>query len=261
MTDPEFHTGSCLCGGVRFEAEGPLRDVWACHCGLCRRTSGHYWAATSVPLECLRLIADDTLAWFHSSAAARRGFCRRCGASLFWKPAMEERMAIAAGALDGPTGLRAAKHVHTEDAGDYYCPEGPPPPTDPVPPTHLDCACLCGGVAFGLPGPAREITACHCIQCRKLSGHYSASFDADEGRLAWRRRDTLAEYRTPGGGARGFCARCGSSLWFRSVAGEFSIEAGAVAGRTGGRLSGHIFVDRKGDYYRIDDGLPQSGGW
>lgn len=260
MTVRDLRSGSCLCGGVRFVAEGPLRDVWACHCGQCRRTSGHYWAATSVPLERLRLISDDTLAWFHSSAIARRGFCRRCGASLFRKPVGEELVAVAAGALDGPTGLQTVRHIHTEDAGDYYRPEGPPPgPATGA--AHLDCACLCGGVAFGLSGPAGEITACHCIQCRKLSGHYSASFDADESQLAWCRRDTLAEYRTPGGGTRGFCARCGSSLWFRSAAGEVSVEAGAVTGPTGGRLGGHIFVASKGDYYRIDDGLPQSEGW
>ena len=260
MTDRDPHAGSCLCGGVRFEADGPLREVWACHCGQCRRTSGHYWAATSVPMDRLRLVAEDTLAWFAGSAAARRGFCRRCGASLFWKPAGEDRMAIAAGALDGPTGLGTARHLHTGDAGDYYRPEGPPPDKGATP-SRLDCACLCGGTAFGLPGPAGAITACHCTQCRKLSGHYSASFDADERALKWRRRDTLADYRTPGGGTRGFCARCGSSLWFRSAAGEFSVEAGSVTGPTGGRLSDHIFVAGKGDYYRIDDGLPQSGGW
>ncbi len=42
-------TGSCECGAVVFELSGKLRDVVACHCGQCRKTSGHYWAATSVP--------------------------------------------------------------------------------------------------------------------------------------------------------------------------------------------------------------------
>ncbi|MDB3912880.1 GFA family protein, partial [Paracoccaceae bacterium] len=42
-------TGSCECGAVVFELSGKLRDVVACHCGQCRKTSGHYWAATSGP--------------------------------------------------------------------------------------------------------------------------------------------------------------------------------------------------------------------
>ena len=40
--------GSCLCGGVVFEADPPYREVVACHCTQCRKTSGHYWAAASV---------------------------------------------------------------------------------------------------------------------------------------------------------------------------------------------------------------------
>ncbi|MCV2863869.1 GFA family protein [Albidovulum sediminicola] len=260
MERGEHHQGGCLCGGVAFETQGPLRAVVACHCSQCRQTSGHVWAATSVALDRFRLIADTTLGWYDSSTAARRGFCRRCGASLFWKPAAEERIAIAAGALDGPTGLALARHIHVEDAGDYYAPEGPPPAAAAEPPLRLDCGCLCGGVSFELPGPAGAITACHCTQCRKLSGHFSASFDAQEAAVLWHRRETLAEYETPAKARRGFCTRCGSSLWFRSAEGAFSIEAGAVRGATGGRLSCHIFTRAKGDYYEIDDGLPQSLG-
>jgi hypothetical protein len=170
-------------------------------------------------------------------------------------------MAIAPGALDGPTGLRLARHIFTDAAGDYYSPEGPPPAKAATAPKRLSCTCLCGGCTFGLPGPIGDITACHCVQCRKLSGHYSASFDADEAGVLWRSRATLKEYETPAKGRRGFCGSCGSSLWFRSAAGEFSIEAGSVSGLTCGRLTGHIFVASKGDYYRIDDGLPQSAVW
>ncbi|MCV2867231.1 GFA family protein [Defluviimonas sp. WL0002] len=116
-------------------------------------------------------------------------------------------------------------------------------------------------MSFDLPSAAGDITACHCVQCRKLSGHYAASFDVDEATIAWRCRDTIAEYETPAGGRRGFCNRCGSSLWFRSADGAFSVEAGSVIGPTGGRLAGHIFVGSKGDYYTIEDGLPQSTSW
>jgi hypothetical protein len=254
-----IHHGSCHCGAVAFEAEAPLRPVIGCHCTQCRRTSGHYWAATSVPHDRFRLVRERGLAWFRSSDRARRGFCRTCGASLFWQPEGEARIAFAAGALDGTTGLTLASHWRAEDAGDYYAPEGPPPPAGPAP-ERLEAGCLCGACRFSLPGPAGEITACHCRQCRKLSGHYSASFDADESGVAWQARAALAEYGTPAGGRRGFCAACGSSLWFRAADGAFSVEAGAILGPTGGRLAGHIFVADKGDYYALDDGLPQAPG-
>ena len=118
MTD--IHTGGCLCGGVRYKATGPLRSVIACHCTQCRKTSGHHTAMTSVPRANLIFESDETLIWFKSSDLARRGFCGRCGGNLFWEPAGEDRVSIAAGTLDGATGLTIECHIYTEDAGDYY---------------------------------------------------------------------------------------------------------------------------------------------
>lgn len=112
--------GSCLCGAVRFEADPPLRDVLVCHCTQCRKTSGHVWAATSVPHSQFRLTQDAGLRWFKSSEIATRGFCTTCGSSLFWQPSGEDRISIAAGALDGATGLKIAEHWCLEDKGDYY---------------------------------------------------------------------------------------------------------------------------------------------
>lgn len=121
-------------------------------------------------------------------------------------------------------------------------------------------SCLCGGCVFTYPAPPGPVTACHCRQCRKLSGHVSASFEIDAAGLVWERRETLGQYRSPGGAVRGFCTRCGASLWFRDAAGQVSIEAGSVDGATGLRLAGHIFTADKGDYYEIADGLPQHAG-
>ncbi|MDT8857377.1 GFA family protein [Paracoccaceae bacterium Fryx2] len=251
--------GSCLCGAVAFQVTGPLRPVVACHCTQCRKTSGHFWAASSVPLGAFRLTRDAGLRWFRASPTARRGFCGKCGASLFWQPDGEDRISFAPAALDAPTGLHGVEHIFTEDAGDYYAPEGPPPPPAAKPET-LHAACLCRANRFSLPGPAGTITACHCSQCRKTSGHFSASFDAEEAQLTWESRDALAECASPNGGRRGFCTACGSSLYFRAADGAFSAEAGAIDGPTGGRLANHIFTADKGDHYRIDDGLPQSPG-
>jgi len=81
----QVHEGGCLCGGVRYRLKGPLRDVIACHCSQCRRTSGHFVAATSIAADRLELLSDATLRWYESSATARRGFCSRCGGNLFWR--------------------------------------------------------------------------------------------------------------------------------------------------------------------------------
>lgn len=114
------YTGSCLCGGVAYEIEGDLRPVDFCHCSQCRKTSGHYVAATSCKPEQLRLTADASLRWYESSPVAERGFCKVCGSSLFWRPKHGRYISIMAGTLDTPTGLKSVKHIYVADASDYY---------------------------------------------------------------------------------------------------------------------------------------------
>ncbi|KIC09439.1 aldehyde-activating protein [Leisingera sp. ANG-M1] len=112
--------GSCLCGAVAFELTPPLRPVYACHCTQCRKTSGYFWAATSIPDEALALIRQNGLRWFQSSETTKRGFCGKCGSSLFWVPEGEGRTVVAAGAIDTPTDLQTKAHVFIADKGNYY---------------------------------------------------------------------------------------------------------------------------------------------
>ncbi|MEQ9261167.1 MAG: GFA family protein [Roseovarius sp.] len=111
-------TGRCLCGDVTFEVTAEPQGASACHCGQCRKQSGHVWSSAFVPRDALRI--EGKVAWYEASAAARRGFCPRCGSFLFWAAHDEDTMSFALGALDEPTGLRLEKHIFTADKGDYY---------------------------------------------------------------------------------------------------------------------------------------------
>lgn len=113
-------SGSCLCGKVVYAVNGPLSDVIYCHCAQCRKTSGHYFAATSCKREHLNITVDEGLRWFQSSPEAQRGFCNRCGSSVFWSHKDAPTITIAPGSLDLPTGLKAAVHIFVADASDYY---------------------------------------------------------------------------------------------------------------------------------------------
>ncbi len=111
-------SGGCLCGAVSYRVTGPLRDVVACHCGQCRRTSGHHVAATAVARDAV--LIDGAVTWYASSPDARRGFCGRCGSNLFWERPGSGRISIFAGTLEAPTGLRLKGHIFVADKGDYY---------------------------------------------------------------------------------------------------------------------------------------------
>jgi hypothetical protein len=120
-------TGGCACAGVRYEVRGPLRDIIACHCEQCRRTSGHFVAATACRRSAFSLPKSDTLKWFVAVPGFRRGFCSECGSSLFFEEAGGERVSIAAGTLDEPQGLKLAHHIFIAEAGDYYALESDVP--------------------------------------------------------------------------------------------------------------------------------------
>jgi hypothetical protein len=87
---------------------------------MCRRASGHFVAFTACASDDLHLQSARALRWYQSSAHARRGFCETCGSQLFWEPQGGIYVAIAAGSLDDPTGLRAIEHIYVADVGDYY---------------------------------------------------------------------------------------------------------------------------------------------
>ncbi len=115
-----MHTGSCLCGAVRFEVTTELKPPDACHCNQCRKQSGHFWASTEVPREALTLHGGEHLNWFFASEKVRRGFCATCGSFLFWDPVDKDGIGVAMGAFDAPTGTKLALHIFVADKGDYY---------------------------------------------------------------------------------------------------------------------------------------------
>ena len=116
----EEKTGSCLCGAVRITTSGPLRPVVYCHCGQCRKQSGHFYAATNVANENLDIEGAENISWYAASSFARRGYCRTCGSALFWKPKDGAYTSVLAGIFDNPTGLEQGYHIFVAAKGDYY---------------------------------------------------------------------------------------------------------------------------------------------
>jgi hypothetical protein len=121
MEDPlPLHHGSCLCGAVRLTVRGPLAPPDACHCSQCRKMTGHHLASTEVAKSALEVTGAEHVTWFRSSEKVRRGFCGRCGSTLFWDPVFRDWIAVAMGAFDGPTGTRLGLHIYVSQKGDYY---------------------------------------------------------------------------------------------------------------------------------------------
>ncbi len=115
-----MHHASCLCGAIKINVNHALSDGNACHCTMCRKTSGHFWASVEAPKSAVTVQGEADLTWYQSSPKVRRGFCRTCGSSLFFEPLFHDWTAIAYGAFDADTQTKLARHIFTNDKGDYY---------------------------------------------------------------------------------------------------------------------------------------------
>ena len=71
--------------------------------------------------------------------------------------------------------------------------------------------CLCGAVRYRVAGPLSDVVACHCSQCRKVSGHYWASTDIPRSALKVNGEHNVAWFRSSEKVQRGFCSTCGAT--------------------------------------------------
>jgi len=111
-------SGSCLCGGVRFELTRPFRRAGWCHCSRCRRHSGGSGLVQGrVPRDGFHLLAGEELLRVYrpEEGAAAKVFCARCGSSLFggdW-PGGDE-VSVRFGALDGAPSTPPQDHAFSD---------------------------------------------------------------------------------------------------------------------------------------------------
>ena len=113
-------TGGCLCGKVRYRAARVSPEVSECHCGQCRRQSGHRYATVRADTDGLEIEGEDNITWFSRSADARDGFCSTCGSHLVWRGDGPDHVSLLAGSLDQPNRLAMARHIFVDDKAGYY---------------------------------------------------------------------------------------------------------------------------------------------
>ena len=77
-------SGSCLCGGVRYEIAGTLSGTLNCHCTMCRKAHGAAFRSRArVNAADFRWVqGEELVTYYESSPGTHRGFCRVCGSPL-----------------------------------------------------------------------------------------------------------------------------------------------------------------------------------
>ena len=106
-----FHSGSCLCGEVRFEIEGDFERFYLCHCKHCRKDTGSAHAANLFSSTArLGWVSGQDKATLYRLPSTRhaRCFCSICGSALPY--ALDGMLVVPAGSLD--TALDATPDAH-----------------------------------------------------------------------------------------------------------------------------------------------------
>ena len=127
-----FH-GGCLCNAVRYETTAAPLNQRVCHCRECQKTIGATFNAR-VLMRIEDVAITGPISTFHSSESLERGFCSRCGSTIFSLRALAGVIGLTAGSLDDPSLFKpdmhfwvSSKQPWLEIADDLpQYPEGPP---------------------------------------------------------------------------------------------------------------------------------------
>ena len=116
MSEEKIYTGSCLCGGIRYEIYGEIGDVIQCHCKRCRKANGTAFA-TNAPIQKadFKIVqGEHLLKKFASTPTTARCFCGECASPIISiKTETPETYRLRIGTLDTPLEHKPTMHIFT----------------------------------------------------------------------------------------------------------------------------------------------------
>ena len=272
--------GTCLCGTVRYELDGPFTMMMHCHCSMCRKHHGApfatFVAAAHSGFRWLR--GEDAVAEYTSSTQGVRSHCRSCG-SVAPMLLPEAGLAIApAGNLDGDLGLRPQAHMFVASKAGWHAITDSLPQHAGMPPEFgggsgverpkvaqregiADGSCLCGAVAFEYRAPVR-MYQCHCSRCRKArsAAHGANVFVKLDDFQFTRGEELVAQFKPPEAQrfTNAFCTRCGGKApAVQRARGVVVVPAGTLDTDPLMRPQANIFAASKAPWFEITDAYQQ----
>jgi hypothetical protein len=115
-----LHSGGCQCGAVRYALYAEPYGPHICHCRMCQKAFGSFFAALAV-------VDLHDFAWtrgapsvFLSSAQVERGFCSACGTPLTFRDLETERIDLSIGSLDAPARVRPERQIGVESRVPWF---------------------------------------------------------------------------------------------------------------------------------------------
>jgi hypothetical protein len=109
-----MHTGSCLCGAVKYEIRGEFQTAVYCHCSRCRKAGGSAFASNAVVAtqDLVVVAGKEALKTFSTPAGVHRQFCSNCGSPITSsRDSMPEVLRVRMGSIDTPLAKGPEAHI------------------------------------------------------------------------------------------------------------------------------------------------------
>jgi len=111
-------TGRCLCGAVTVTVSAMKAEVDICHCAMCQRWGGAFYAG--VKGEGAQIAGETAITVYRSSAWAERAFCGTCGSNLWYRFLPTGGRSFLAGLFDLPEGFGIEQQIFVDEKPDWY---------------------------------------------------------------------------------------------------------------------------------------------
>lgn len=117
MEQRKILRGRCLCGLVAYESVGPVSHASHCYCTMCQKqhgaASGTYANVDRAGFRFER--GEEMVTEYASSEHGRRGFCRVCGSTLYWRSEQApDRIALTLGTMEPEYDGPVERELHTD---------------------------------------------------------------------------------------------------------------------------------------------------
>lgn len=121
MTDKSpLYTGGCQCGAVRYRITGELLNPDICHCRMCQKAFGSFFAPLVGVMPGGFEWTRGKPAIFRSSTVAERGFCPSCGTPLTYQAIGHDKISVSIGSLDEPARVKPGKQLSVESRMPWF---------------------------------------------------------------------------------------------------------------------------------------------
>ena len=117
MSASDTMDGRCLCGAVTIELTAPSDHVELCHCAMCRRWGGAFYAAQTG--ESFTIAGEESITAYKSSDWAERAFCMTCGSNLWWRFLPTGNRSFSAGLFDAAANASIEKEIFVDERAEW----------------------------------------------------------------------------------------------------------------------------------------------